>query len=67
MYLFFMERDNKQGASKCQSNIGTYPSKYQSTKYSENSAFRLWLTKLPHILGVICVRWVAPVHLSRPV
>ena len=28
----------------------------------------LWMwNESPHILVLICVRWVAPVHLSRPV
>ena len=43
MYLFFMERDNKQGTSKCQSNIGTYPlvaDRVASHPYNRRSAAR---------------------------
>ena len=60
-----MKRDNQQGTSKGRSNIGAYPSRYQSTIYSENSPFRLWLTDPLHIL-VIGVQQLDIVKFALP-
>ena len=60
-----MERDNKQGTSKGRSKFVTYPSRYQSTKYSENSPSCLELTNPLHIL-VIGVQQLDIVKFALP-